>query len=113
VFTFIVSSTGVAGFPCTMRIPVTLPMSTPDRRTGAPMRKPLALSTYDLRTIFFVNHPPVPLIMKMRVARIMLAATTVTPTRSCDHFSCFWLGKLTRDRKKHDSKPDSISGLQN
>jgi hypothetical protein len=41
-----------------------------------------------------VNHPPVPLIRKIRTMRVALAATTVSPTRSCDHFSCFWLGKV-------------------
>jgi hypothetical protein len=25
---------------------------------------------------------------------VTLANRTVSPTRSCDHFSCFWLGKL-------------------
>src|SRR5215469_14072 len=39
------------------------------------------------------NRPTVPLIRKMRAASVMLANSTVRPTRSCDHLSCFWLGK--------------------
>src|ERR1039457_1902238 len=92
VLTFIVTSTGVVGLSCTIRMPVTLPMSTPAKRTGAPSRKPLALSKYERRVILLVNHPPVPLMTKIRTAKVALANRTVSPTRSCDHFSCFWLG---------------------
>src|ERR1700746_1072002 len=42
--------------------------------------------------IFGVNRPVVPLIRKMSTARVRLANSTVRPTRSWDHFSCFWLG---------------------
>jgi len=38
----------------------------------------------------------VPLIKKIRTMRVALAAMTVSPTRSCDHLSCFWLGKVVR-----------------
>src|SRR5208282_4746966 len=99
VLTFIMTSTGVVGLPLTMRMPVTLPMSTPAKRTGAPSRRPPALSKYDRRLILWVSHPPVPLITKIRTAKVMLANTTVSPTRSCDHFSCFWLGKVVRKRQ--------------
>jgi hypothetical protein len=56
----------------------------------------------------WVNHPPVPLIKKIRTMRVTLAATTVSPTRSCDHLSCFWLGKVVRKRQKHHSKHRQI-----
>jgi len=51
VFTFIKTSTGVSCLlgSCTTRILVTLPMSTPESRTGAPTRRPLALSKYDFQ----------------------------------------------------------------
>ena len=42
----------------------------------------------------------------------MLAARTVSPTRSCDHLSCFWLGKGSQNRKKHNNKHFQISGLE-
>jgi hypothetical protein len=77
----------------------TLPMSTPAKRTGAPSRKPEALSKYEYRVILRVNHPPVPLITKIRTPKVMLANRTVSPTRSCDHFSCFWLGKVVSKRQ--------------
>src|ERR1035437_5668970 len=104
VLTFIVTSTGVNGLPPTIRMPVTLPMSTPAKRTGAPSRRPPALSRYERSVILRVNHPPVPLITKIRTARVTLANRTVSPTRSCDHFSCFWLGKLVSKRQEHHSK---------
>src|SRR5260370_23238845 len=91
----------------------TLPMSTPAKRTGAPSRKPPALSKYDRSVIFLVNHPPVPLIRKIRTMRVALATTTVSPTRSCDHLSCFWLGKVVCKRQKHHSKHRNISLILN
>jgi hypothetical protein len=39
-----------------------------------------------------------------------LAITTVSPTRSCDHLSCFWLGKVVSKRQKHNSKRRQIQG---
>src|SRR6266536_3113604 len=104
VLTFNMTSTGVAGLPSTMRTVVTLPISTPANRTGAPILRPLALSKYDFRTILRVSQPPVPLIIKIRTAKVTLANTTVSPTRSCDHFSCFWLGNLVCERQKHHNK---------
>src|SRR5208282_360576 len=111
VLTFIVTSTGVIGLPPTIRTAVTLPMSTPARRTGAPSRRPPALSKYEYRVILRVNHPPVPLIRKISTASVTLAIRTVSPTRSCDHFSCFWLGKVVSKRQKHHSKRHLISGF--
>src|SRR5258706_8973128 len=72
----------------------TLPMSTPSSRTGAPTRRPPELSKYEISLIFLVKTPPVPLIRKIRTPSVMLAKTTVSPTRSCDHFNCFWLGTI-------------------
>ena len=40
-----------------------------------------------------VNKPEVPDMRNSRTPRVRLAAITVIPTRSCDHLSCFWLGK--------------------
>src|SRR5260370_32380133 len=91
----------------------TLPMSTPAKRTGAPSRKPPALSKYDRSVIFLVNHPPVPLIRKIRTMRVALATTTVSPTRSCDHLSCFWLGKVVCKRQKHHNKHRKNSRILN
>jgi hypothetical protein len=54
----------------------------------------------------------VPLIRKIKTMRVALAITTVSPTRSCDHFSCFWLGKVVCKRQKHHSKRDRISGFE-
>ena len=34
----------------------------------------------------------VPLMTKIRTARVTLATRTVIPTRSCDHLTCCWLG---------------------
>src|SRR5579864_4817799 len=102
-----VTSTGVRGLSETRRIPTTFPMSTPSRRTAAPFRKPPALSKYVFRTIFFVNQPPVPDMRKMRTASVMLARRTVRPTRSCDHFNCFWLGKFSPEQRLHRSSPPS------
>src|SRR5580658_2464906 len=110
VLTFIVTSTGVIGLPPTIRTPVTLPMSTPAKRTGAPSRRPPALSKYDRRVILWVNHPPVPLMTKIRTASVTLANRTVSPTRSCDHLSCFWLGKVVSQTTEHNSKHHGISG---
>src|SRR5580700_6012750 len=93
VLTFIVTSTGVVGLLLMMRTAVTLPMSTPANRTGAPSRKPPASSKYERSVILRVNHPPVPLMTKIRTMSVTLANRTVSPTRSCDHLSCFWLGK--------------------
>ena len=59
--------------------------------------------------ILLVNHPPVPLITKIRTPRVTLANTTVSPTRSCDHFSCFWLGKVVSERQKHHTKQGQVS----
>src|SRR5258707_15795245 len=98
VLTFIVTSTGVRGLPFTILTVVTLPMSTPANRTGAPSRRPPALSKYERIEILLVNHPPVPLIRKIRTASVTLATRTVSPTRSCDHFSCFWLGNVVCQR---------------
>src|ERR1039458_8238627 len=112
VLTFIVTSTGVVGLSPTIRMPVTLPMSTPAKRTGAPSRKPPALSKYDRRVILRVNHPPVPLITKIRTASVALAKRRVSPTRSCDHLSCFWLGKVVCKRQKHHNKRRGISALK-
>jgi len=89
-----------------------LPMSTPAKRTGAPSRKPPALSKYDRSVILWVNHPPVPLITKIRTASVMLAKRRVSPTRSCDHLSCFWLGKVVCKRQKHDNKRRGISAFE-
>src|SRR5207245_9514214 len=100
-----VTSTGVSGLPGTTRMPLTLPMSTPWSRTGAPFRKPLELSKYDLRMILWVNHPPVPDMRKIRIMRVTLATITVTPTFSCDHFNCFWLGKFSPEQCHHSSPP--------
>src|SRR5208282_3312459 len=108
VLTFIVTSTGVIGLPVTMRIPFTLPMSTPAKRTGAPSRRPPALSKYERIVILRVNHPPVPLIRKISTMSVALAATTVSPTRSCDHFSCFWLGKVVSKRHNIITKVSEI-----
>ena len=44
VLTFIRTSTGAVGLSFTIWMPVTFPMSTPANRTGAPSRKPPALS---------------------------------------------------------------------
>src|SRR5579862_21716 len=111
VFTFIVTSTGAIGLPLTMRIPVTLPMSTPASRTGAPSRRPAALSKYECMVILLVNHPPVPLMRKIRTMSVMLATRTVSPTRSCDHLSCFWLGKGVRGRHNIIAKSGGFQGL--
>jgi hypothetical protein len=54
----------------------------------------------------------VPLIKKIRTMRVALATTTVSPTRSCDHFSCFWLGKVVCKRQKHHNKRRAISGFE-
>jgi hypothetical protein len=43
---------------------------------------------------------------------VALAITTVSPTRSCDHFSCFWLGKVVCERQKHHSKRRKISAFE-
>ena len=40
-----------------------------------------------------MNSPAVPDIRNKRNPSVRLATITVIPTRSCDHFSCFWLGK--------------------
>src|SRR5207237_3294788 len=59
------------------------------------------------RTIFLVNQPPVPDMRKMSTARVMLAKRMVRPTRSCDHFNCFWLGKFSPEQRLHRSSPPS------
>ena len=41
-----------------------------------------------------MNSPPVPPISKISTARMMLPTSTVNPTLSCDHLSCFWLGTI-------------------
>src|SRR5208283_6052864 len=46
--------------------------------------------------IFLVNRPVVPVMTKMRTAKVISAKSTVSPTRSCDHFTCFSLGTLSR-----------------
>src|SRR5450755_575949 len=40
----------------------------------------------------------------MRTAKVTLANRTVSPTRSCDHLSCFWLGKGGHLTTEHNSK---------
>jgi hypothetical protein len=42
--------------------------------------------------IFRVNRPVLPVITKIKMASVMLAMITVSPTRSWDHFTCFSLG---------------------
>ena len=63
--------------------------------------------------ILLVNQPPVPLITKIRTASVTLANRTVSPTRSCDHFSCFWLGKVVRRRQEHNNKRGGIQEGEN
>ena len=46
-----------------------------------------------------VNSPFVPDMRNRRKAKVRLAMTTVSPTRNCDHFSCFWLGKVVYERQ--------------
>ena len=82
VLTFMVISTGVRGLSRTMAIFVTLPISTPLRRTGAPTRNPSALSKYDLMVIRGVNSPAVPDIRKSKTPSVTLATMTVIPTLS-------------------------------
>jgi hypothetical protein len=48
-----------------------------------------------------VSKPVEPVIKKMRIARVMLAKITVTPTRSCDHLSCRWLGTVSSADYQH------------
>jgi len=54
----------------------------------------------------------VPLITKIRTASVMLAKRRVSPTRSCDHLSCFWLGKVVCKRHKHHNKRRGIFSIR-
>jgi len=42
--------------------------------------------------IFRVKRPVVPVMTKIRAASVTQAKITVSPTRNCDHFTCFSLG---------------------
>src|SRR6185437_6422587 len=88
------TSTGVSrrSGAAVMRIRSTLPISTPERRTGAHFTRPAAFSKYARSTILWLNGLTLPLMTKIRTASVMLATRTVIPTRSCDHLTCCWLG---------------------
>src|SRR5438105_9678751 len=47
-------------------------------------------------TTLSVNRPVVEDIRETTSISPTTATTTVIPTRSCDHFNCFWLGKFPR-----------------
>src|SRR5207253_11195199 len=104
VLTFIVTSTGVRGLLGTTRIADTLATSTPCKRTGAPWRRPLALSKNDWIVILRENIPPVWFMRKTSTMSVMLATITVMPTLSCDHLTCFWLGTFSSDSLDQTAK---------
>src|SRR5208337_2851745 len=65
--------------------------------------------------IFLVNSPVGPVMTKMSTARVISAKSTVSPTRSCDHFTCFSLGTFCRsplDAPAAQRQPPRITLLQ-
>jgi len=114
VLTFIVTSTGVCGLSPTIRTPGHV-ADRPRRQThrrGLHARPP-ALSRYaSPACILLVNHPPVPLMTKIRTARVTLRIRTVSPTRSATIFSCFWLARCSVDNRSINKQTAcSLTGL--